>query len=167
MVKIRLKRLGYKKNPIYRIVVINSREKREGKPIAELGYYNPKCKELKLNKQAALEWITKGAQPTETVDYLIKNSDDNGALVRKEVTEKKLSKKAAVKQETAKKEAAKPVEAPKAEVKTEEAKPEVKAEEETKEEAKAPETEVKAETEEVKTEEAKEETQEEAAEAKA
>ena len=44
MVKIRLKRLGYKKNPTYRIVVIDSREKREGRPIEELGHYNPKTK---------------------------------------------------------------------------------------------------------------------------
>ena len=100
MVKIRLKRLGYKKNPIFRIIVINSREKREGKPVAQLGYYNPKSKELKLNKELALEWIKKGAQPTETVQYLINNSDENGALVRKEAPEaKKLSKKAQAKVE--------------------------------------------------------------------
>ena len=55
MVKIRLKRLGYKKNPTYRIVVINSRDKREGAPIEELGYYNPKTKEMKLDKAKASE----------------------------------------------------------------------------------------------------------------
>jgi len=105
MVKIRLKRLGYKRNPIYRIIVINSREKREGRAIAELGFYNPRRKELRLDKAAALEWIKKGAQPTETVQYLIDNCDENGALIKKTVEEKKLSKKAAAKAEAAKKEA--------------------------------------------------------------
>ena len=71
MVKIRLKRLGYKKNPTYRIVVIDSRSKREGAPIEELGYYNPKTKEMKLNKESAEGWVKKGAQATETVAYLI------------------------------------------------------------------------------------------------
>lgn len=106
MVKIRLKRLGYKRNPIYRIIVINSREKREGRAIAELGFYNPRRKELRLDKAAALEWIKKGAQPTETVQYLIDNCDENGALIKKAVEEKKLSKKAAAKAEKVKTEEA-------------------------------------------------------------
>ena len=59
MVKIRLKRLGYKKNPTYRIVVIDSRSKREGAPIEELGYYNPKTKEMKLDKASAEGWVKK------------------------------------------------------------------------------------------------------------
>ncbi len=102
MVKIRLKRLGYKRNPVYRIVVINSRAKREGRPIEELGFYNPKIKELRLNKESALEWIKKGAQPSETVQYLINNCDENGALIRKEEkVEKKISKKAQAKLEAA------------------------------------------------------------------
>ena len=67
MLKIRLKRLGAKKAPSYRIIVINSTTKREGKPVQELGFYNPKTKEMKLNKEVALDWITKGAQPTDTV----------------------------------------------------------------------------------------------------
>lgn len=98
MVKIRLKRMGYKKNPIFRVIVIDSRAKREGAPIEELGYYNPKRKELKLNKEAALEWVKKGAQPTETVQYLINNCNDEGGLVVKEKA-KKLSKKAQAKLE--------------------------------------------------------------------
>ena len=105
MVKIRLKRMGYKRNPIFRIVVIDSRSKREGAPIEELGFYNPKRKEMKLNKEKALEWIKKGAQPTETVDYLIKNCNDEGGLVVKEKA-KKLSKKAQAKLEAQKAEAA-------------------------------------------------------------
>ena len=53
MLKIRLKRLGAKKAPTYRIIVINSTTKREGKPIEELGHYNPKTKEMKLNLASA------------------------------------------------------------------------------------------------------------------
>ena len=102
MVKIRLKRLGYKKNPIYRIIVINDLQRREGRPLCELGHYNPKTKEMKLNKELALEWISKGAQPTDTVKYLINNCDEEGKLIYKEKTEKKLSKKAQAKLEAEK-----------------------------------------------------------------
>ena len=106
MLKIRLKRLGAKKNPTYRVIVINSTTKREGRPIQELGHYNPKTKEMKLNKEAALEWISKGAQPTETVAYLIKNCNEDGTLnyVKKETAN--LSKKALAKKQ-AEEEAAK------------------------------------------------------------
>ncbi len=97
MVKIRLKRLGYKKNPSYRIVVIDSRLKREGAPIEELGYYNPKTKEMKLDKQSAEKWINNGAQATETVAYLIKNCDENGALIYNKKETVKISKKAQAK----------------------------------------------------------------------
>lgn len=102
MVKIRLKRLGSKKNPTYRIVVINDLQKREGKPICELGHYNPKTKEMKLDKATALDWVSKGAKPTETVQYLINNCDDEGKLIYKQKTEKKLSKKALAKLEAEK-----------------------------------------------------------------
>ena len=102
MVKIRLKRLGNKKNPFYRIVVINSDQKREGAPLAELGTYNPKTKDMKLDKASALDWVSKGAQPSDTVSYLIKNCDDEGKLIYKEKTEKKLSKKALAKLEAEK-----------------------------------------------------------------
>lgn len=106
MVKIRLRRLGYKKNPTYRIVVTNSTTKRETAPIQELGHYNPKTKEMKLDKQTALEWIKKGAQPTQTVDFLIKNCKEDGTLnyVKKET--QKLSKKAQAKLEAEKAKAA-------------------------------------------------------------
>ncbi len=106
MVKIRLKRLGYKKNPTYRIVVIDSRSKREGAPIEELGYYNPKTKEMKLNKESAESWVKKGAQATETVAYLIKNCDENGNLVYNKKQTQKLSKKAQAKLEAQKQEEA-------------------------------------------------------------
>lgn len=79
MVKIRLKRIGAKKTPFYRIVVADSRVPRGGKSIAELGYYDP-TKEpsvLKVDAEAAKEWLSKGAQPTDTVRALLKKA---GAL---------------------------------------------------------------------------------------
>ena len=99
MLKIRLKRLGAKKAPSYRIIVINSTTKREGKPVQELGFYNPKTKEMRLDKAAAESWISKGAQPTETVAYLIKNCNEDGSLNYKKSEVVKLSKKAKAKQE--------------------------------------------------------------------
>lgn len=134
MVKIRLKRLGYKKNPTYRIVVIDSRSKREGAPIEELGFYNPKTKEMKLNKAQAVVWVQKGAQPTETVQYLMKNCKEDGSLDYKKKETVKLSKKALAKaaevkkaEEEAKKapkeEAVAEAEAPAAEVAAEAATP--------------------------------------------
>ncbi len=97
MLKIRLKRLGAKKNPSYRIIVINSTTKREGRPVQELGHYNPKTKVMKLDKASALDWVKKGAQPTETVAYLIKNCNDDGTLNYKKKETVKLSKKAQAK----------------------------------------------------------------------
>ncbi|MBX9878238.1 MAG: 30S ribosomal protein S16 [Candidatus Obscuribacterales bacterium] len=74
MVKIRLKRVGATKAPHYRIVVTDQRNRRDGMPIEEVGYYNPKSKELKVNKEAVSKWIKNGAQPTETVASLIKKA---------------------------------------------------------------------------------------------
>ena len=106
MLKIRLKRLGAKKAPTYRIIVINSTTKREGKPVEELGHYNPKTKEMKLNKAGAEAWIKKGAQPTDTVKYLIANCNEDGTLNYKKSETVKLSKKAQAKK-AAEEEAAK------------------------------------------------------------
>ena len=103
MVKIRLRRMGMKRTPHFRVVVINSREKREGRPIQELGYYNPKTKEMKLDKASALEWINKGAQPSETVQYLLNNCNEDGTLNYKKKEVEKLSKKAQAKLEASKK----------------------------------------------------------------
>ena len=97
MLKIRLKRLGAKKAPTYRIIVINSTTKREGRPVEELGYYNPKSKEMKLNKAAAEAWVKKGAQPTDTVKYLLANCNEDGTLNYKKSEKVKLSKKALAK----------------------------------------------------------------------
>lgn len=97
MLKIRLKRLGAKKNPSYRIIVINSTTKREGRPIQELGHYNPKTKVMKFDVETAKEWVKKGAQPTETVAYLMKNCNADGTLNYKKKETVKLSKKAQAK----------------------------------------------------------------------
>lgn len=75
-VRIRLKRLGAKKAPFYRIVVADSRTPRNGKSIEEIGYYDP-TKEpavLKVDVEAANKWLTTGAQPSETVKALLKKA---------------------------------------------------------------------------------------------
>ena len=71
-VKIRLKRMGAKKAPFYRIVVADSRSPRDGKFIKLLGTYNPLVKpaEIKVNEELALEWLHNGAVPTDTVKNL-------------------------------------------------------------------------------------------------
>ena len=72
MVQIRLKRMGRKKLPIYKIVVADAKAKRDGKTIDILGTYNPKSKELQLDVEKVKEWLAKGAQPTDRVASLIK-----------------------------------------------------------------------------------------------
>jgi len=76
MVKIRLKRIGAKKAPAYRLVVADSRYPRNGKFIEEIGYYSPISEPVQLNIDAdkAKDCISKGAQPTETVKALLKKS---------------------------------------------------------------------------------------------
>ncbi|MBR0444316.1 MAG: 30S ribosomal protein S16 [Clostridia bacterium] len=76
MLKIRLRRMGAKKSPFYRIVVADSRAPRDGAFVEELGYYNPTTDpiDLKVNNDAAADWIRKGAQPTDTVRALLKKS---------------------------------------------------------------------------------------------
>ena len=78
-VKMRLRRMGAKKAPFYRIVVADSRFPRDGRSIEELGYYNPMQDPpvLLINGEKAKEWIAKGAQPTDTVRDLLKK---NGIL---------------------------------------------------------------------------------------
>lgn len=72
MVRIRLSRRGKKHAPFYRIIVTDKRTKRDGAPIEEIGTYNPRTKELKLDKIKAEDWIKNGAIPTETVATLLK-----------------------------------------------------------------------------------------------
>nr|QUE29459.1 ribosomal protein S16 [Erythrotrichia longistipitata] len=71
MIKIRLKRFGRKKLASYRIVVIKSTARRDGRPIQEVGFYNPISKETKLNSEAIKKWISCGAQPTLTVKNML------------------------------------------------------------------------------------------------
>ena len=76
MVKIRLKRMGMKKKPFYRVVVADERASRDGRFIDELGYYNPVSNpvELKIDAEKAQQLIKNGAQPTDTVRALLKKS---------------------------------------------------------------------------------------------
>ena len=71
MVKIRLSRRGRKKIPFYRIVVTDSKKARDGEYIENVGHYDPRKKELKLDRDRIEYWISKGAQPTNTVAKLI------------------------------------------------------------------------------------------------
>ena len=75
-VKIRLKRMGSKKNPFYRLVVADSRKPRDGRFIEEIGYYNPltEPKILRVDADKANSWIKNGAKPTDTVERLFKEN---------------------------------------------------------------------------------------------
>ena len=75
-VKMRLRRMGTKKAPFYRIVVADSRSPRDGKFIEEIGYYNPLTEpvEVKVNEEKVSQWLSNGAQPTETVKRLLTNA---------------------------------------------------------------------------------------------
>ena len=74
MVKIRLRRMGAKKAPFYRIVVADSRYPRDGRFIEEIGYYNPmeEPSVVKVDPEKAKAWMEKGAQPTDTVKVILK-----------------------------------------------------------------------------------------------
>ena len=76
-VKMRLRRMGMKKAPFYRVIVADSRSPRDGRFIEEIGYYNPLTSpaEIKIDAEKANEWLAKGAQPTETVKALFKKSE--------------------------------------------------------------------------------------------
>ena len=89
-VKLRLKRMGSKKKPFYRVVAADSRSPRDGKVIEEVGYYNPVANpaEIKIDKELAMKWLNNGAQPTDTVRDLLK-----GQGILKELHEQKMTKK--------------------------------------------------------------------------
>ena len=76
-VKIRLRRMGAKKAPFYRVIVADERSPRDGRFIDEIGYYNPLTSpaEIKIDSEKAKRWIANGAQPTETVRTLLKKSE--------------------------------------------------------------------------------------------
>ena len=77
MLKIRLTRMGAKKNPFYRIVVADSRYPRDGRFIEEIGTYDPlkTPADVKIDADKAKQWIANGAQPTDTVRVLLKKSN--------------------------------------------------------------------------------------------
>lgn len=92
-VKIRMKRIGSKKKPFYRIVVADSRSPRDGRFIEEIGYYNPisNPKQFKVDSEKVTKWISNGAKPTETVAKLFKSYN---------VTEQSKEEKVEVAEET-------------------------------------------------------------------
>lgn len=75
-VKIRLRRIGAKKSPFYRVIIADERSPRNGRFIEEIGIYNPMTEpaEVKIDAEKAKKWISNGAQPTETVKSLLKKS---------------------------------------------------------------------------------------------
>ena len=74
-VKMRLRRMGAKKAPTYRVVIADSRSPRDGRFIEEIGFFNPRSDELKIDAEKAQTWIKNGAQPTDTVRALLKKSN--------------------------------------------------------------------------------------------
>ncbi|MBQ9085831.1 MAG: 30S ribosomal protein S16 [Clostridia bacterium] len=74
-VKMRLRRMGAKKAPTYRVVVADSRSPRDGRFIEEIGFFNPRNDEIKIDAEKAKTWIANGAQPTDTVKALLKKSN--------------------------------------------------------------------------------------------
>ena len=75
MLKLRLKRIGRKRLPSYRLVIMENSFRRNGKPIDEVGFYNPITKQYKFNLEKVREWVSYGAQPTETVKSLLEKAD--------------------------------------------------------------------------------------------
>ena len=75
MLKLRLKRIGRKRSPSYRLVVMENTSRRDGKPIEELGYYNPVAKQSKFDSDKIRKWLNFGVKPTRTVLVLLKKSE--------------------------------------------------------------------------------------------
>ncbi|MEC4805469.1 MAG: 30S ribosomal protein S16 [Jaaginema sp. PMC 1079.18] len=71
MIKLRLKRYGKKRAVSYRIVAIDNRSRRDGRPLEELGYYNPRTDETRLNVPGIVKHLQDGAQPTDTVRHIL------------------------------------------------------------------------------------------------
>lgn len=74
MLKLRLKRTGRKRYPSYRLVIMENTFRRDGKPIDEVGYYNPITKQYDFNISKITKWLTNGVKPTQTVLYLLKKA---------------------------------------------------------------------------------------------
>ncbi|MGF1480317.1 MAG: 30S ribosomal protein S16 [Cyanophyceae cyanobacterium] len=75
MVKLRLKKLGKKREASYRIVAVKSTSRRDGRPLEELGFYNPRTDETRLNVPAIVKRLKDGAQPTETVRSILRKAN--------------------------------------------------------------------------------------------
>lgn len=75
MIKLRLKRYGKKRQASYRIIAINSLTRREGRPLEELGYYNPSTDEVRLDIPAIVKRLQQGAQPTDTVRHILQKAN--------------------------------------------------------------------------------------------
>lgn len=75
MLKLRLKRIGRKGSPSYRLVIMENTTRRDGRPIEEVGYYNPISKNCKFDSEKIQKWLSCGVQPTETVANLLKKAD--------------------------------------------------------------------------------------------
>ena len=112
MIKLRLKRFGKKREASFRLVACNSTSRRDGRPLEELGFYNPRTKETRLNTEAIRARLAQGAQPTDTVLTLL----ERGGLVEKSVRPSVVvgQQKQAVAREAAAKQAAKEAAAAKA-----------------------------------------------------
>ena len=105
MIKLRLKRFGKKREASFRLVAVNSTSRRDGRPLEELGFYNPRTKETRLDTEAIRARLQQGAQPTDSVLTLL----ERGGLVEKTVRPYVLvgQKKQAAAREAAAKQAAK------------------------------------------------------------
>ena len=75
MLKLRLKRVGRKGSPAYRLVIMENTFRRDGRPIDELGYYNPITKQYKFDGEKIKKWLAYGVKPTETVLSLLKKAE--------------------------------------------------------------------------------------------
>lgn len=75
MLKLRLKRVGKKRSPSYRLVIMENTFRRDGRPIDEVGYYSPITKQFKFDAEKIQKWLSFGAQPTETVSVLLKKAE--------------------------------------------------------------------------------------------
>jgi small subunit ribosomal protein S16 len=117
MIKLRLKRFGKKREASFRLVATNSTSRRDGRPLEELGFYNPRTKETRLDTEAIRERLSQGAQPTDTVLSLL----EKGGLIEKTVRpaeivgKKKQAEAREAAEKQAKKEAAEAAAAAKAE----------------------------------------------------
>nr|UZC30185.1 ribosomal protein S16 [Entomoneis sp.] len=75
MLKLRLKRLGKKRSPSYRLVIMENTSRRNGRPVDEVGYYNPMTKHYKFDIEKIKKWLSYGVKPTETVFHLLKKAE--------------------------------------------------------------------------------------------